>query len=85
MSCLEWIEAPHTSYTKPPVLTMYWELWVVGEDKTAWYNYPHAHIRKIKDRQWELTMPYAVESELRYFTTLKAAKAMGIVLFQMEN
>ena len=85
MSSLEWIEAPHTNFAKPPVLTIYWELWVVGEDRTAWYNFPQAHIRKIKDRQWELSMPDAVEGEVRYFTTLKAAKAMGIVLFQMEN
>ena len=83
MSSLEWIEAPHTSYAKPRVLTMYWELWVVGEDKTAWYNFPRASIRKIKDRQWELSMPDPHRVSL--YPTLKAAKAMGIALVRMDD
>ena len=84
MSSLEWVEAPHTSYNKPAVVTMYWELWVVGEDKTAWYNLPLANVRKRKDRQWELTFP-DMDLPPRYFTTLKAAKAMGIALVRMDD
>jgi hypothetical protein len=85
MSSLEWVEAPHTSYTKPPVLTMYWELWVVGEDQTAWYNMPCAQIRKLKERQWELTFPDRNLLPTQCFTTLKAAKAMGIALVRMDD
>ena len=84
MSSLEWVETPHTSYKQPTVITMYWELWTVGEDKTAWYNMPCAHIRKLKEKQWELAFP---DRNLppRYFTTLKAAKAMGIALVRMDD
>jgi len=85
MSCLKWTEAPHTSVTKPTVITLYWELWVVGEDKTAWYNFPRANIRKIKDRQWELSMPDDLQYRVRYYRTLKEAKAMGIALVSMND
>jgi hypothetical protein len=85
MSSLEWIEAPHTSYTKPAVVTMYWELWDKGTDRTAWYNLPAASVRKVKDRQWELSMPDDLQYGVRYYKTLKEAKAMGIALVRMDD
>lgn len=54
-------------------------------DRTAWYNLPCASIRKIRDREWELTMPNDPEFKARYLTTLKAAKAMGIALYKMDT
>ena len=85
MSSLKWQTAVYvTSASQGRVPTTYWELWTLGQDQTAWYNMPCAQIRKLKDRQWELTMP-DINNDVRIFTTLKAAKAMGIVLVQMEN
>lgn len=84
MSCLKWqVDVYVTSAQQGRVPTTYWALWHTEEDQTAWYNAPRAQIRKLKDRQWELTVDS--DSSVRYFTTLKAAKAMGIVLVQMEN
>lgn len=87
MSCLKWEVASYVKATRTDgahTVTTYWELWTVGLDQTAWYNMPCASIRKIKDKQWELTMP-DINNDAHYFTTLKAAKAMGIVLVRMEN
>jgi hypothetical protein len=84
VSSLKWTEAPHTSVRKPTVITIYWELWGVGEDKTAWYNMPRAQIRKIKDKQWELVLMNAIH-DVRNYRTLKAAKAMGIALVRMDD
>lgn len=44
---------------------------------------PVAEIYKITDRRWRLDMYNEVQG--RYFTTLKAAKAMGIALHRMDN
>ena len=85
MSSLEWVAAVYHPYHDQTIPETYWELWVKGMDRTAWYNLPAASIRKIRDRQWELTMPDDPEFEARNFTTLKAAKAMGIALYRMDN
>ena len=85
MSSLEWAEAVYYPYKDPTILSIYWELWDTGTDRTAWYNLPCASIRKIKDRKWELTMPDDPEFEARHFPTLKAAKAMGVALYRMDN
>lgn len=85
MSSLEWSQAVYHPFRDPTVPSIYWELWDKGTDRTAWYNLPCASIRKIRDRQWELTMPNDPEFEVRYFPTLKAAKAMGIALYRMDN
>lgn len=85
MSSLKWQTAVYvTSAPQGRVPTTYWELWALGQDQTAWYNLPCAQIRKLKDRQWELSFPDR-DLHTQHFTTLKAAKAMGIVLVQMEN
>lgn len=85
MSSLEWSTAVYTPYSDRSIHTTYWELWDKSTDRTAWYNLPAASVRKIRDRHWELTFPDATEGEVRYFTTLKAAKAMGVVLYRMSN
>jgi hypothetical protein len=83
MSSLEWASAIYTPFSDPTVVHEIWELWVKGEDRTAWYNLPAASIRKIRDRVWELSMsdPYATY----HYKTLKEAKAMGIALYRMDN
>ena len=83
MSSLEWIETPHSSYSKPAVITLYWELWAAGVDKTAWYNLPCATIQKKRDKLWELTTSDPYNTYL--YKTLKEAKAMGIALVRMDN
>lgn len=83
MSSLEWIETPHSSYSKPAVITLYWELWAAGEDQQAWYNLPKAQIRKV-DKVWELVLLDALH-EVRHYRTLKEAKAMGIALVRMDD
>ena len=85
MSSLDWSEAVYQPFRDPTVPSIYWELWDKGTDRTAWYNLPCASIRKIRDRQWELTMPNEIDNKPRYFTTLKAAKAMGVALYRMDN
>ena len=85
MSSLEWITAVYNPYSDHRIPVTYWELWDKGTDRTAWYNLPCASIRKIRDRMWELTMPNEPEFRARYFPTLKAAKAMGVVLYRMDN
>lgn len=85
MSCLNWqVEVYLTRDGGAAVPTNYWALWTVGEDQTAWYNMPKAEIRKLSRHKWELTFPdYNLPT--RYFKTLKAAKAMGIVIVQLEK
>lgn len=88
MSSLEWVETPHTSYNKPAVITMYWELWAVGEDRTAWYNLPVAYIYRRGKRLYELEITDnadIADDQKRQYKTLKEAKAMGIVIVQMEK
>ena len=84
MSSLEWEVALYSDNSTPKVVTQYWELWPVGIDRSAWYSSPEASIRKIKNRRWELTLPY-LSFAPRYFKTLKQAKEMGIVLTLMEE
>lgn len=85
MSSLNWqVEAYLRRDSVSAVLTDYWALWYRGADQTAWYNMPCAQIRKIKDREWELSFP---ERDLptQHFKTLKEAKAMGIALVRMDD
>lgn len=83
MSSLEW----DTSYFTRHGMTvpeLYYELWVVGQDRTAWYNMPVAFIYRKGKRLYQLDMS---DDDLPspQFTTLKAAKAMGIALYRMDN
>ena len=85
MSSLEWTEAyhylPYGNRDSHELPRTHWELWVVGMDRNAWYYTPAATIERISERKYELT----VGNTERYFTTLKAAKAMGITLYRMDN
>lgn len=87
MSSLEWSEAWHyraySNQENHELPRTHWELWPVGMDKNAWYNLPIATIERISQRRYELHMEADVNP--RYFTTLKAAKAMGIALYRMDN
>ena len=85
MSSLNWSTAVYHPYSDQTILTTYWELWDKRADRTAWYNLPAASIRKLRDRMRVLTMPNEIDNKPRYFTTLKAAKAMGVVLYRMNN
>ena len=85
MSSLKWDRGRYAPYSDPTVIEDVWELWDTEMDRTAWYNLPCASIRKKRDHQWELTMPDDPEFEVRYFRTLKEAKAMGITLYRMSN
>jgi len=85
MSSLKWQTAVYVApASQGHVPTTYWELWTEGEDQTVWYNMPCAQIRKLKEMQWELSFPDR-NLPSRYFTTLKAAKAMGIALVRMDD
>jgi hypothetical protein len=81
MSFLNWEQQTRAiSGTNNTVFTNYWELWNIPAKYREWYDDPVATIRKIKDRRYVLEM----NDEPKSFTTLKAAKAMGIVLTRME-
>jgi len=82
MSCLKWHEAFPTQVGKHEV-GLHYELWAAGQDRTAWYNLPVAYIYRINKRKYELV--FEVGQEKHYYTTLKAAKAMGIALVRMDD
>lgn len=82
MSSLEWGEAFFArAGVRPAVPELYYELWVVGQDRTAWYNLPAAYIYRVKERRYELD----IHGRIEYYTSLKAAKAMGIALVRMDD
>lgn len=56
----------------------------MGQDRTAWYNLPVAYIYRKAERLYELEITDD-EDSARQFTTLKAAKAMGIALVRMND
>ena len=85
MSSLEWVTAVYNPFSDPTIPVTYWELWDKGTDRTAWYNLPCASVRKVRDRVWELTLPSGSDTAARLFPTLKAAKAMGITLYRMND
>lgn len=81
MSFLKWEQQTRAvSGTNNTVFTNYWELWNIPAKDRQWFDDPLATIHKIKDRRYVLE----INDESKYFTTLKAAKAMGIVLTRME-
>lgn len=86
MSSLEWIEAFFSRHGNN-VPELYYELWVVGQDRTAWYNLPVAYIYRRGKRLYELELTDNADTAVRsrQFTTLKAAKAMGIALVRMDD
>jgi hypothetical protein len=85
MSSLNWVEAFFSRHgSNPAVPELYYELWVVGQDRTAWYNLPVAYIYRKGKRLYELEITDD-ETHSRQFTTLKAAKAMGIALVRMDD
>jgi len=85
MSSLEWSESFFTrAGGNPAVPELYYELWRVGQDRTAWYNMPVAYIYRKGKRLYELEITDD-EDNARQFTTLKAAKAMGIALVRMND
>lgn len=83
MSSLEWAPGVYTPYSDQTTIVKVWELWITGQDRTAWYNLPCASVRKLKDRVWELTLPDT--DEVYHYTTLKEAKAMGVALYRMTE
>jgi hypothetical protein len=86
MSYLNWEQQTRAvSGTNNTVFTNYWELWNMPAKDREWYDDPVATIHKIKDRRYQLELSDD-DNELGafHFTTLKAAKAMGIVLTRME-
>lgn len=84
MSSLKWVEAFFTRVSGDPATPeLYYELWVVGQDRTAWYNLPVAYIYRLGKRLYQLEI--TDDHNKRQFTTLKAAKAMGIALVRMDN
>lgn len=86
MSSLEWTTNVYvSSYPGGSTPNTYHELWLVGQDRTAWYNLPAVSVRKIRDRCWELTFPDAGSDVTRYFKTLKEAKAVGLALVRMDT
>ena len=85
MSCLKWQTAVWFARVHGGKTLHGWEL-VHDQPVTKPfdpYYIPVAEIRKIKDRQWQLIV--TSEASCRYFPTLKAAKAMGIALYRMDN
>lgn len=83
MSSLEWDTSYFTRHGHA-VPELYYELWVVGQDRTAWYNMPVAFIYRKGKRLYQLDMSDD-NTDSRLFTTLKTAKAMGIALYRMNN
>ena len=86
MSYLEWEEHIKTIVgTNQMHYESFWELWDIPPMKREWYDYPRASLRRIDTRKYELELADD-ENELGafHFTSLKAAKAMGIVLTRME-
>lgn len=83
MSSLNWVEAFFSRHGND-MPELYYELWIVGTDRTAWYNLPVAYIYRRGERLYELELTDD-EHHPRQFTTLKAAKAMGIALYRMDN
>lgn len=82
MSSLEWVEAFFSRHGSN-VPELYYELWIEGQDRTAWYNLPVAYIYRKGERLYQLEL--TDDDNARLFTTLKAAKAMGIALYRMDN
>lgn len=86
MSFLNWEEQVKTVFgTNRTVYETYWELWDIPSEKREWYDYPRATLYRINKRKYELELADD-DNELGafHFTSLKAAKAMGIVLTRME-
>lgn len=86
MSFLKWEQQTRAvSGTNNTVFTNYWELWDMPAKDREWYDDPVAIIHKIKDRKYELKLTDDEGEQGEFnFLTLKAAKAMGIVLTRME-
>lgn len=91
MSSLEWHDDFFSRHGGDAAPELCYELWVVGQDRTAWYNLPVAYIYRKGKRLYELEITDNADNSITphekcgRFTTLKAAKAMGIVLVRMEN
>lgn len=86
MSYLEWEVVPKViPGTNQMVLEARWELWDIHPEKREWYDYPRATLYRVRKRKYELELADD-DNELGafHFSSLKAAKAMGIVLIRME-
>ena len=83
MSSLKWVEAFFSRHGNN-VPELYYELWIEGQDRTAWYNLPVAYIYRKGERLYELELAEGTGPS-RLFTTLKAAKAMGVALYRMDT
>lgn len=83
MSSLEWVDAFFSRHGNN-VPELYYELWIKDQDRNAWYNLPVAYIYRRGKRLYALELTDD-EVHKREFTTLKAAKAMGIALYRMNN
>ena len=86
MSSLKWVEAFFSRHGSDPATPeLYYELWVEGQDRTAWYNLPVAYIYRISERLYQLELADHVDDQKRQYRTLKEAKAMGIALVRMDD
>ncbi len=86
MSYLEWEEHfKLVTGTNQLVHESCWELWDIPPTKRNWYDYPKATLHRVSKRKYELELADD-DNELGafHFPTLKAAKAMAIVLIRME-
>ena len=86
MSSLKWeVQARVIAGTNGRVLTSYWELW--DQKPREWYHSPFAIIERLGPRLYELDVAPDdyIPDEKRKFTTLKAAKAMGIALTKLKD
>lgn len=88
MSSLNWVEAFFSRHGGDAVPELYYELWVAGQDRTAWYNLPVAYIYRKGKRLYELEITDnadIADDRRRQYRTLKEAKAMGIALVRMDD
>lgn len=84
MSYLKWeIQTRAIPGTNNTVFANHWELW--NKREREWYDNPLAVIRKVKRGRYDLILTDDEGEQGEFdFPTLKAAKAMGIVLTRME-
>jgi hypothetical protein len=85
MSFLNWEEQVKTTWgTNGTVYETYWELWDIPSKDREWYDYPKVTVYRVGYRKYELELADDKGIGALYFRSLKAAKAMGIVLTRME-
>jgi hypothetical protein len=86
MSCLKWKQtvwfSPLQAGDRFEVKRQGYELELQGIGFYDPFYVPLAEIEKLGHKKWQLRMK---DGTKHTFTTLKAAKAMGIALYRMDN